>query len=163
MADIRLEVRASPIEGQGIFTLLPLSGGVRIRKVQYEREITEAYPLRPESGERAEHCTYENGRMLLVAFPDRHMNHSCDPNTYYDYQPDGVFVTTRRDIDAGAELTVDYLINNPGGHSWPCSCGSERCRGETGISFFTLPRDLQLEYAPLLAPWFVERFSDRLA
>lgn len=163
MAGVRLEVRASPIEGLGIFTVLPLRAGTRIRKVDYEREVTEAAPLRPEWGERAEHCTHEDGKTLLVAFPDRHMNHSCDPNAYYDYQADAVYVSSLRPIEAGEELTVDYLINNPGGHSWPCHCGSARCRGETGHSFFTLPRALQLEYLPLLAPWFSKRFRDRLS
>ncbi len=32
---------------------------------------------------------------------------------------------------------------------------SARCRGETGVSFFTLPVEFQREYLPLLMPCFV--------
>ena len=157
-----IEVRDSPIEGLGIFARRPLAAGERIRRVAYVREVTDAAPLRPEAGERAEHCTYEDGRILLVAWPDRHMNHSCDPNAYYAFDADGVFVTARRPIASGEELTVDYLINNPGGDSWTCRCGTARCRGSTGDSFFTLPSEIQREYLPLLAPWFRRRFAGRL-
>ena len=40
---------------------------------------------------------------------------------------------------------------------------AERCRGETGYSFFTLPAAVQREYRALLAPWFAERHAGRLA
>jgi hypothetical protein len=92
------------------------------------------------------------------------MNHSCDPNAYYDHSDETNTITrARRDIEAAEEITVDYLINNPGGDSWPCQCGSARCRGETGISFFHLPIGIQQEYLSLLAPWFKSRYADRLA
>ena len=57
---------------------------------------------------------------------------------------------------------IDYLINNPGGDSWPCHCGAARCRGKTGVSFFTLPHEIQREYLPLLAPWFRRKHADKL-
>ena len=69
----------------------------------------------------------------------------------------------RRRISAGEEITVDYLINNPGGDSWPCQCGAARCRGMTGTSFFDLPVRFQREYFPLLAPWFKQRFAKQMA
>ncbi len=69
----------------------------------------------------------------------------------------------RRTIAVGEEITVDYLINNPGGDSWPCSCGVARCRGVTGTSFFELPSEIQNEYYPLLAPWFKARFAHKLS
>ena len=68
----------------------------------------------------------------------------------------------RPENEAGDELTLDYLINNSGGDSWPCHCGAVRCRGETARSFFHLPLEIQLEYLPLLAPWFVKRHSREL-
>ena len=158
-----IEVRDSPIEGLGIFACRSFRAGEPIRTLKYEREITPEAPLRPEAGERPEHCTYPDGRMVLVAFPDRHMNHSCNPNAYYLHREDGdVTSHARRDIEAGEEITVDYLVNNPGGDSWPCHCGADRCRGETGISYFTIPLEIQLEYLPLLAPWFRARFPDQV-
>ncbi|MEM7364855.1 MAG: SET domain-containing protein [Pseudomonadota bacterium] len=158
-----VEVRGSDKEGLGIFVTRPIEAGEVIRQVSIVRDVTDAVPLDPEKVEFPEHCSYPDGRMVLYDFPDRHMNHSCDPNIYYDYS---VFPpTTRaiRDIEAGEELTVDYLINNSGGDSWTCHCGASRCRGETGTSFFDLPISLQNEYRVYLAPWFVERHRQRLA
>ncbi len=154
----RIEVRASPIEGVGIFATTPLEAGDFIDVVGYEREITADAPLDPERGERFEHCSYPDGKVMLVAYPGRHMNHSCDPNAFYGYVGDRATAYARRAIAAGEEVTVDYLINTPTGDSWPCRCGAKRRRGETGHSFFDLPMPVQLEYLPLLAPWFVSRF-----
>ena len=158
-----VEVRASNTEGLGIFALRRFTAGETIRQTEYVREITETQPLRPEDGERADHCTYLDGRVLLVAFPDRHMNHSCDPNAFYSFDEGVSRCMARRRIEPGEEITVDYLINNPGGDSWPCNCDARRCRGHTGRSFFTLPVAVQREYLPLLAPWFRRKFADRIA
>ncbi len=90
------------------------------------------------------------------------MNHSCDPNAYYEFVESTQVAKARRRIDPGEEITVDYLINNAGGDSWRCHCGSARCRGFTGSSFFDLPTSFQREYLPLLAPWFRVRFREQL-
>jgi hypothetical protein len=63
----------------------------------------------------------------------------------------------------GEEITVGYLINNAGGDSWPCTCGSERCRGMTAASFFEPPFEIQCECYPLLAPWFLRQHHEKLA
>ncbi len=126
------------------------------------REVTGESPLRPEVGESAEHCSLIDGHFYLVPVPERYLNHSCDPNVYLRFGVEEVEVVTRREVSANNELTIDYLINNPGGHSWQCRCGAERCRGETGASFFALPEAFQREYLPLLAPWFLERYSEKL-
>ena len=157
-----VEVRRSTIEGLGVFARRAFAPGEVIRVVEYVREVTEASPLRPALGERHEHCDYPDGRVMLVAFPDRHMNHSCDPNAYYRDEGDQTITRARRNIAPGEEVTVDYLINNAGGNSWPCRCGSARCRGQTGTAFFELPLEFQREYLPLLAPWFRERFAQQL-
>ena len=159
-----VEVRPSHIAGLGIFALSEFRPGEVIRRVEYVREVTGDAPLRPEVGERHDHCSYPDGRVMLVAFPDRHMNHSCDPNAYYRDDGDGItYAHARRAIKPGEEITVDYLINNAGGDSWACNCGAGRCRGVTRRSFFDLPVDIQREYLPLLAPWFEERFAERVA
>ncbi len=156
-------MRPSSIQGLGVFALRTFRNGEYIRTLSYEREITETSPLNSGAGERADHCTLVNGRTLLVAYPDRHMNHSCDPNAYYRYDnTGGVSAHARRTILVDEEISVDYLVNNAGGDSWPCHCGAERCRGRTGTSFFDQPLSIQREYAGLLAPWFVDRFANRL-
>ncbi len=155
-------VRASPVGGLGVFTLEDLRADEVVCEFHLVREVTREAPLQPERGELPEHCPLIDGRFYLVGPPERYLNHSCDPNAYQRFGADGIHVVTRREVAAECELTIDYMINNQGGDSWPCHCGASRCRGETGYSFLTLPEDLQREYFPLLAPWFLERYSREL-
>lgn len=157
-----VEVKRSTTEGVGVFATQAFLPGDTILRVRYEREINDASPLNSEAGERAEHCTRWDGKVMLVAFPGRHVNHSCDPNAYYIHADREPQVVARQAIRAGDEITLDYLINNPGGDSWSCNCGSARCRGETGTSFFNLPTGIQREYLPFLAPWFRKRYAERI-
>ncbi len=169
-----IDVRQSAIEGLGIFAARPFRAGDRIHRINIVREITPEAPLRPELGERQDHCDYPDGRVVLFGFPDRHINHSCDPNAYALYEtavPKGpasaaglhdTYLVARRDIVAGDEITCDYNINITGGSSWPCHCGAKRCRGETIGDFFLLPIEIQKEYRPLLADWFVRRNKERI-
>ena len=161
-SDSCVEVRESQVEGLGIFAKRSIPRGAVIRQVVVIREVSAKHPLCPENGECLEHCAHFDGKTFLYGSPDRHMNHSCDPNAFYDHSRKPPLTRAIRDIVVGEEILVDYLINNAGGNTWPCSCGSSRCRGQTGSSFFELPRSLQKEYFPLLAPWFREKFSDRL-
>jgi SET domain-containing protein len=157
-----VEVKSSPIEGQGVFALRPFRAGEQIRRVQIVREVTEDAPIRAEAGERVEHCGYPDGKVVLWGFPDRHLNHSCDPNAYEHYEAVVISIVARRDIASGEEVTVDYNVNTSGGNSWPCRCGAARCRGESVGDFFALPREQQHEYRSLLATWFVRRHRERL-
>jgi len=160
MSDI--EVKTSSIEGLGLFAAQSFCTGKRIRQINVVREVTPASPLREELGERADHCDYPNGKVVLLGPPDRHVNHSCDPNAYVLYEGDGCFLVARRDIEVGEEITCDYNINITGGTEWPCHCGATRCRGTAVGDFFRLPLDIQQEYRPLLARWFVRAHRDRL-
>ena len=53
-------------------------------------------------------------------------------------------------------------INQAGGDSWACACSAQRCRSETLGSYFLLPIDVQIEYLPFLADWFIERHRDQI-
>lgn len=62
-----------------------------------------------------------------------------------------------KDIAKDQEVTTDYCINAPLSEGvLECNCGAQRCRGRVVHGFFTLPIELQIEYLPLLMPWFVE-------
>jgi uncharacterized protein len=158
-----VEVRRSPIEGLGLFALRPFVAGQRIRQINIVREVTPDSPLREDLGERTDHCDYPDGKVVLLGFPDRHVNHSCDPNAYVSYEHERCYLVARREIAAGDEITCDYNLNLTAGTAWPCHCGAPRCRGETVGDFFRLPLDIQREYRPLLADWFVRRYRERLA
>jgi hypothetical protein len=161
LADV--EVRPSRIEGLGVFAARAFRAGERIRRVNVVREITPESPLREDLGERVDHCSYPDGKVVLFGFPDRHVNHSCDPNAWEQYEGDSSHLVARREIAAGEEITCDYNVNIVDGTAWPCRCGTGRCRGEVAGDFFRLPRQWQREYRPLLAEWFVRRHRDRLA
>lgn len=157
-----VEVRTSSIEGLGLFAGRPFYAGQHIRQINVVREVTPTSPLRQELGERANHCDYPDGKVVLLGFPDRHINHSCDPNAYVLYEGDLSLLVARRDIAAGEEITCDYNINITGGTAWPCHCGTARCSGTVLGDFFRLPLNVQREYQPLLAEWFVLAHRDRL-
>lgn len=154
---MNVEVKPSRIEGLGVFARQAFKAGECIRRINVVREVTPEAPIREDLGERIDHCDYPDGRMVLLGFPDRHYNHSCDPNAYVRYENGDCYLYARRFISAGEELTCDYSMNITGGTSWPCHCGAKRCRGETTGDFFKLPMDIQREYMPLLADWFVRR------
>jgi hypothetical protein len=160
MGDV--EVKPSRIEGLGIFATRPFRAGDRIRRVNVVREITPDAPLREDLGERIEHCSYPDGKVVLYGFPDRHVNHSCDPDAHELFEAPGSYLVARRAIAAGDEITCDYNINIADGTAWPCNCGAARCRGEVAGDFFRLPTEWQHEYRPLLAEWFVRRHRERI-
>ncbi len=156
-----VEVRPSSRGGRGVFALYDFDEGAFIRERLIVQEITAENPLPPE--EHPDHTAIFDGKRILVGEPDRYLNHSCDPNAWLRFAADRIELIARRPINAGAEITLDYLINNSGGKSWTYGCGAERCRGKTGESFFTLPPDIQREYRPLLAEWFIRLHRRELA
>lgn len=157
-----VDVKSSRIEGFGVFATRPFHTGERIRRVNVIREVTADSPLRDDQGERVDHCAYPDGRVVLWGYPDRHVNHSCDPNAYEVFESGSSYLLARRDIADGEEITCDYNINISDGTSWSCTCGARRCGGQVVGDFFRLPEEWQREYRPLLAPWFVQRHRDRI-
>jgi hypothetical protein len=157
-----VDVRPSGIEGLGVFAARSFAEGERIRRINVVREVTPEAPIREDLGERADHCSYPDGKVVLYGAPDRYLNHSCDPTAYEVHEGNAAYLVARRHIPAGTEITCDYNINIAGGTAWPCRCGASRCRGEVVGDFFRLPARWQLEYRPLLAEWFVDRHRERI-
>jgi SET domain-containing protein len=155
-------VKPSAIEGLGLFACRGVHEGETIHRIAVVREITADAPLREELGERFDHCDYPDGKVVLIGFPSRHLNHSCDPNAYLRYEAGVCDVIARRAIVTGEEITIDYNVNISGGTAWPCRCGSSRCSGTVVGDFFLLPPERRREYRPLLADWFVRRHAARL-
>jgi SET domain-containing protein len=150
----KVVVRRSGTEGFGLFAQSKIAVGERVRKRNVVRKVDDHRPL--TSSESADHVCTINGEFWLVGPPDCYINHSCDPTSYLVFEPRGIWLIARRDCEPSQEITLDYLINNSGGNSWPCNCGAVRCRRQTGTSYFELPKSFQLEYLPLLADWFID-------
>ena len=150
-------VKASKIHGIGVFAGLDIAAGDVVLVIDDSRLVDDDHPLKPELGEYEHHCDYlAGGLVVLMKSPERHINSSCDPNTYVKTIDGRRHVLALRKIEAGEEITYDYMINCHGGDVWQCNCGSRRCRGEIVSSYFELPLDLQIAYLPLLDDWFVE-------
>lgn len=98
---------------------------------------------------------YEDVHLVLPPATIAHFgNHSCDPNLW----PVGPYeIGTRRPIDAGEELTLDYgTISGAAGFSMACRCGSSVCRGEITSDDWRR-RDLQDRYGPHWVPALRDR------
>ena len=161
MADVI--VAASQIHGRGVFATRDFAAGAIILPIDDSRVVDDEHPLRPELGEHDYHCDYlAGGKVVLMRSPERHINSSCDPNTYVKTLAGVRHVVARKVIKAGEEITYDYIIDCHGGMVWQCSCGSPRCRGTIVSSFFELPVELQLEYLPWLNEWFIAEHREQV-
>lgn len=97
--------------------------------------------------------------------PERHINHSCEPNAFIK-AVDGVhYVFALREIASGDEVAIDYAINRGSVDHLvvPCNCGREYCRGDVQLGYFDLPLTLQVAYLPLLEEWFINRNTERIS
>jgi SET domain-containing protein len=95
---VEVEVRNSPIEGLGVFAVSPIREGELIREYNLVREVTSETPIDRSRGEKVEHCTYPGDRVFLVGFPDRHFNHSCDPNAFKRFNANSIQLISLRAI-----------------------------------------------------------------
>ena len=157
-------VAESKIHGLGVFAAQDFAAGEIILRIDDSRIVDAEHPLRPELAEYSYHCDYlAGGKTVLMSFPERHINSCCNPNSYVKTIEGVRHVVARRRIKAGEEITCDYIIDCHGGEVWQCRCGDARCRGTIVSSFFELPVEWQLEYLPLLNPWFVEEHREKVA
>ena len=160
-----MKVTAAPseIHGTGVSAVQPIPRGEVVLKMDDSRIVDEEYPLREEIGENPDHQDWlPDGTTVLQGEPERYINHSCDPNVFVYSVDRSRFVLAVRDIQTGEEITYEYAINAVGGIVWRCSCGAETCRRIHRYGFFDLPTSLQLEYLPILDPWFAREHEDRI-
>jgi hypothetical protein len=153
-------VKTSPIHGLGVFARRNFATAETIL-VREERPVTHDAPLAEARGEYEHHCDWlEGGRQVYLGFPERHVNHSCDANSFVRRRGGTGVVVALRPIRAGEEITHNYSVDLAEGDSWLCNCGSERCLDTVPGDFFALPLDRQVELAPLLSDWFIAEHRD---
>jgi GNAT superfamily N-acetyltransferase len=160
--DHRVAVRASPIEGKGLFatqdipagTVVVRLGGRLVSSAELDRLIRHAN-ADPDAPYVDSTTLYEDCHLILPPGTDVHYgNHSCDPNTW----PIGPYeIAARRDIPAGEEVTLDYgTTSGAGGFSMDCRCGSALCRGQITSEDWRRP-ELQARYGDHWVPALQER------
>jgi len=145
----KIAARKSPIHGNGVFAVAPISKGERI--IEYKgRRRTHEQVDNDVGGD------VDSGHTFLFTLNDdwvidasyegndaRWINHSCDPNCEAvidenedgDNRKDRVFIEAVRDIAPGEELSYNYGITLAERHTprlkkiWACLCGSPKCTG----------------------------------
>jgi uncharacterized protein len=152
---LNVNVHESVIAGLGVFAATPFRHGDLVLEIDDSRVVDDVHPLGPSDS--PDHRDYlANGKVVLMQFPERYINHSCDPNVYVATIDGKRVVIGLYDISAGEEIAYDYCINGGGDTLWTCHCGAGRCRQTIHSDFFHLPDELQVEYLPLLDTWFQE-------
>lgn len=98
--------------------------------------------------------------------PEKFINHSCEPDSYVltDMETGVRRTWALQNLRRGDELTWDYALNI--WEEWvaaiPCHCGAKSCRRSIQGNYFTLPRESQRRYLPLLDEPFKRRFGQRI-
>jgi GNAT superfamily N-acetyltransferase len=160
--DHRLAVRASPIEGKGLFATQDIPAGTVVVRLG-GRLVSSAelnHLIRQENADPAapyvDSITVDEDRHLILPVgTDVHYgNHSCDPNSW----PVGPYeIAARRDIAAGEEVTLDYAATSGAdGFAMDCRCGSGPCRGHITSDDWRHP-ELRGRYGDHWAPALQER------
>ncbi len=86
-----------------------------------------------------------------------YLNHSCAPNAYVDWK--GVFLRALRDLNAGEELTCNYLTTDWELHQkFVCTCGAPNCHGEL-LGFKYLSPEQQRLLEPFVPEFMRKRIS----
>ena len=121
----RVFIKDSSIQGRGLFARRDFKKGEIVLGWSPSNKYLSEVEIKGLSGGENHYIALYNNRYLLIAEPERFMNHSCNPNT--ETRENGVDYALR-DIEVGEEITGDYekegtLLG------FSCNCGSLNCRG----------------------------------
>ena len=136
MSDLNfpLKVKKSRIAGLGAYAIETIPSKKKLGNmagviISY-REAQRRVKLQPHN--TLFMVEFDHGNIALDASVNsnalRHINHSCDPNTYMRRAYQRVEFYTLRPIKKGEELTCDYGETHHNG-TLPCRCGAKNCRG----------------------------------
>lgn len=157
-----IEVRASPIEGRGLFAtdhirageIVTQLGGRLVSRAELDDLIAEA----EATGTYVDCISVDDGiDLVMPPGQDVHFgNHSCDPNIWHT---DAVTLVARRDIAPDEEIVLDYATQaDSADMSFACSCGSRLCRGVVTGADWRRP-DLQERYGEHWVPVLRKRIA----
>jgi SET domain-containing protein len=126
-----VDVRPSPIDGQGAFAAEPVPKRLKIGEIRGESISVAEARIRATRSERI--MIVELSEKKAIDFskssdPMRYTNHSCRPNAKLVIRNGRVEFYALADIPAGAEITVDYGETHHEGRL-ACRCQAAGCRG----------------------------------
>jgi hypothetical protein len=129
-----LEVRASEIEGRGLFAIQPVPAETALMRLGGRlvttRELGELIAAAVADPALPYVDTFSvSGDLQLVLPPGtaaHFANHSCDPNAWHQGPYD---IVARRSVAVGEEVTLDYAtFSGAAGFSMRCHCVTASCR-----------------------------------
>lgn len=132
MSAADIESRPSPIAGLGLFAKREFREGERISP--YSGATTSEPPSAATFGGKVYAMEIAPGRWLDGSSednPSRHANHACHPNAelIWHEEDSAAWLTARRPIAAGEEITFDYGFSLAESLFHPCACGATDCVG----------------------------------
>lgn len=155
--DPRVERRRSEIEGFGTFASAPIRAGEVVfifggdlftdEDIAGGKVLKHSYIMVAEG-------QYLGHSVKAGITVDDFLNHSCRPNVW---MLDEVTLVAMRDISAGEELAIDYVmyLEEDWTAPWHCHCGTPDCRGQVSGQDWRRP-ELQARYRGHFSP-FVEQ------
>jgi hypothetical protein len=161
--DPRIEIKKSPVSGNGMFAhrtikkgeTISIVGGMVLTDSDFEAFQSSHSAYNAVQIDEGLHLVE---RSEITQSLDGSMNHSCDSNVWMD---DEVTLVARRDIEAGEEIAVDYALFTTQSN-WildnPCHCGSPSCRHTITGNDWKL-RDVQERYRDHFSPFINNRIK----
>jgi SET domain-containing protein len=119
----KVVVQHSPIHGRGVFAARRIEPGEII--IDGCRELLGDEAIKSLPPEERIFLAVMDGQNILMKPPARFVNHSCNPNTRGTDRHDVAI----RVIEAGEEVTVDYVAEQVPGLRLECNCKAPNCRG----------------------------------
>lgn len=136
-------IKNSKIHGTGIYAKKNIKKGTQIieyvgeklTKKQADKRFQETLEKAEKDKSLGEVYLFELNKKYDIDGNVPHntarwINHSCDPNCETEIV-DGkeIWVTAKRDINKGEELSFNYGFGWEEHKDYPCNCGTEKCKG----------------------------------
>ncbi|MGE5488602.1 MAG: SET domain-containing protein [bacterium] len=134
-ACFRLEVRPSSIHGWGVFALERIPA--RRKVIEYTGEKISRRETKRRGAAKLIYLFELNSYWCIDGSVGGSgaelINHSCDPNLRAVIMKGHILYFSKREIQPGEELTVDYHFGKDM-ERVPCSCGAPNCRGTINLT-----------------------------
>src|SRR6202030_2284473 len=136
------EVRHSPIQGSGVFSLRRIRKGTMVIEYLGDRVSHAQADARYEDKDPNDNHTFlftVDAKTVIDAGVNgneaRYINHGCDPNCESTTLNKRIFIEAIRTVQPGEELSYDYQIQRDSDDApnvdevYACRCGAKNCRG----------------------------------
>lgn len=133
-ACFQMEIRESKIHRRGVYALERIPA--RRKVIEYTGERISRREAKRRGAGRVTYLFTLNDYWTIDGAVGGSgaeiINHACDPNLQSRIQRGHILYISKRTIEPGEELTVDYLFS-PEINAVKCRCGSPLCRGTINL------------------------------